>query len=110
MAGLLGWEKMKKIARFVFETTVGPFVAWCCVLAVFFAAVVVSCLAPQLDWLVKAAFFVLVATAFTYLFGFFIILAERQYRRALWHFILGFVGLFLFVLAAVLSMQVLRWL
>lgn len=51
MAGLLGGEKMKKVARFVFETTFGPFVAWCCVLAVFFAAVVMSYLGEQLDWL-----------------------------------------------------------
>ena len=75
-----------------------------------FVAVVVSCLFAQLDWLVKVSFFVLVVTALTYLAGSFIILAERQYRRALWHFLLGFVGLFLFMLVAVSSMKVGHWL
>ena len=105
MAGLLGGEKIKKVARFVFETTFGLFVAWCCVLAVFFVAVVVSCLFEQLGWLVGVAFFVLVVTSLTYLAGFFIFLAEHQYRRAIWHFLLGLAGLFLFVLVAVASMM-----
>ena len=96
---------MMKVARFVFETTFGPFVAWCCVLAVFFAAVVMSYLGEQLDWLVGVAFFVMVVTALSYLAGFFILLAGHQYRRAIWHFLLGLVGLFLFVLIVGVSMM-----
>ena len=107
MAGLLGGEKMKKVARFVFETTFGPFVAWCCVLAVLFVAVVVSCLFERLGWLVGVSFFVLVATSLTYLVGFFILLAEHKHRRAFWHLLLGLAGLFMFVLGGGMLMLVL---
>ena len=98
---------MKKIARFVSETTFGPVVAWCCVLAVCFVTVVVSCLFEQLGWLVGVAFFVLVATSLTYLVGFFILLAEQKHRRAFWHLLLGLAGLFMFVLGGGMLMLVL---
>ena len=88
---------MKKIARFVFETAVGPFVAWCCSTLLLFVAFVFS---PILGWfgtvIADMMFVVQVIVAFVNITAFIKSLVEHRYGRALGQFFLGLAGLFLF--------------
>lgn len=88
---------MKKIAKFVFETAYGPFVAWCCTALLLFAAYAIS---PPLGRfgtaMVNMMFVVQVLAAIAWLIALFISLNERERLRALVQFFLGIAGLFLF--------------
>ncbi len=87
----------KKIARFVFETAYGPFVAWCCTALLLFAAYAIS---PPLGTfgtaIVNMMFVVQLLAAIAWLIALFISFNEREWRRALGQFLLGIAGLFLF--------------
>ena len=71
---------MRKIARFVFETAYGPFVAWCCTALLLFAAYAIS---PPLGRfgtaLVNMMFVVQVLSAIVWLVALFISLNEREW-------------------------------
>lgn len=88
---------MKKIAKFVFETAYGPFVAWCCTALLLFAAYAIS---PPLGRfgtaMVNMMFVVQVLAAIVWLVALFISLNEHEWLRALGQFLLGIAGLFLF--------------
>ena len=95
---------MKKIAKFVFETTYGPFVAWCCTALLLFVAYAIS---PSLGWfgtaLVDIMFVVQVIVAIVNIIAFFKSLVKHQCGRALGQFLLGLAGLFLFGLGSVFA-------
>ena len=88
---------MMKIAKFVFETAYGPFVAWCCNALLLFVAYAIS---PPLGWfgtaLVNMMLVVQVLAAIVWLIALFISFNEREWVRALVQFFLGIAGLFLF--------------
>ena len=95
---------MKKIARFVFDTAYGPFVAWCCTALLLFAAYAIS---PPLGRfgtvIVNMMFIVQVLAAIVELIAVFISLNESKWLRALGQFFLGIAGLFLFGLGLVFA-------
>ena len=95
---------MRKIARFVFETAYGPFVAWCCTALLLFVAYAIS---PPLGWfgiaLADIMFVVQVIVAIVNIIAFFKSLVKHQCGRALGQFLLGLVGLFLFGLGSVFA-------
>ena len=88
---------MVKIARYVFETAFGPFVAWCCAVLLLFAACALS---PLFGWfgevLVIVAWIVQILVLLAGVIAFFISLNERKYGRAVVQFFLGIAGLLLF--------------
>ena len=90
-------SSMKKIAKFVFNTAYGPFVAWCCNALLLFAAYAIS---PPLGRfgaaMVNMMLVVQVLAAIAWLIALFISFNEREWMRALGQFFLGIVGLFLF--------------
>lgn len=90
---------MKKIAKFVFETAYGPFVAWCCTALLLFAAYAASSPLGRFGTaLVNIMFVVQVIAAIVNIIAFFKSLVKHQCGRALGQFLLGLAGLFLFVL------------
>ena len=93
---------IKKIARFVFETTYGPFVAWCCAMLLFFTAYIFSPMFGSLGTgIVVTMLIVQILVAITGLIAFFISLNESKWARAFGQFILGIMGLFLFCVGLV---------
>ena len=90
---------MKKIAKFVFETAYGPFIAWCCTALLLFAAYAASSPLGRFGTaLVNIMFVVQVIAAIVNIIALFKSLVEHQYGRAIGQFLLGLAGLFLFVL------------
>jgi hypothetical protein len=88
---------IKKIARFVFETAYGPFVAWCCAMLLFFTAFIFSPMFGSLGTgIVVTMLIVQILVAIAGLIAFFISLNESKWVRAFGQFILGIMGLFLF--------------
>ena len=88
---------MTKIARFVFETAFGPFVAWCCASLLLFAAHVMSPLLGKFGNAMSIMMLVVLAlAALAGVIAFFISLNERKYGRAMVQFFLGIAGLLLF--------------
>ena len=88
---------MTKIARFVFETAFGPFVAWCCASLLLFAAHVMSPLLGKFGNAMSIMMLVVLAlAALAGVIAFFISLNERKYGRAVVQFFLGIAGLLLF--------------
>ena len=87
---------MTKIARYVFETAFGPFVAWCCAVLLLFAACALS---PLFGWFgevfVFVAWIVQILALLAGVIAFFISLNEGKWGRALGQFFLGLAGLFL---------------
>jgi hypothetical protein len=71
---------MTKIARYVFETAFGPFVAWCCAELLLFAACALS---PLFGWLgevfVIVAWIVQILALLAGVIAFFISLNERKW-------------------------------
>ena len=88
---------MKKIAKFVFNTAYGPFVAWCCNALLLFAAYAIS---PPLGRfgaaMVNMMLVVQVLAAIVWLIALFISFNEHEWVRAFVQFFLGIAGLFLF--------------
>ena len=85
------------IARFVFETAFGPFVAWCCASLLLFAAHVMSPLLGKFGNAMSIMMLVVLAlAALAGVIAFFISLNERKYGRAVVQFFLGIAGLLLF--------------
>ena len=92
---------MKKVARFVFETAFGPFVAWCCSAAVLFAAYAISPLLGIVGTvIVNALILVQMSMILVGLIAIFISLNEHHYGRTLGQLFLGLAGLFLFALGS----------
>ena len=88
---------MTKIARFVFETAFGPFVAWCCASLLLFAVHVMSPLLGKFGNAMSIMMLVVLAlAALAGVIAFFISLNERKYGRAMVQFFLGIAGLLLF--------------
>ncbi len=88
---------MTKIARYVFETAFGPFVAWCCASLLLFAAHVMSPLLGKFGNAMSIMMLVVLAlAALAGVIAFFISLNERKYGRAMVQFFLGIAGLLLF--------------
>ena len=88
---------MKKIAKFVFETAYGPFVAWCCTALLLFAAYAISLPLGRFGTaMVNMMFVVQVLAAIVWLIALFISFNAREWLRALVQFFLGIAGLLLF--------------
>ena len=88
---------MTKIARYVFETAFGPFVAWCSASLLLFAAHVMSPLLGKFGNAMSIMMLVVLAlAALAGVIAFFISLNERKYGRAVVQFFLGIAGLLLF--------------
>ena len=95
---------MKKIARFVFETAYGPFVAWCAAAFALLASVALSSplgiVGSVLVWVMLAVFAVVTLAA---IFAFFSALTNHRWGWALLQFFLGLVGAFLFAVGFVVA-------
>ena len=88
---------MKKVARFVFDTAYGPFVAWCCTALLLFASYALSPLLGNFGFaMVRIMYAMLLVAAVVNVAAIIKSLADRQSGRGLFQLLLALAGLLLF--------------